>query len=167
MTAKSSLWLSILDHIEGFRPEWYISTMSLWLSILDHIEGFWPEWCISTMIQSRDAPFWLETLDIQTVCPAWQAEISCQTQATYPANLSSSYGSAKERICQGFPFDDRLAWTNQEIHKLKCSNTPTANITDLLSLWACLLIIRPSGAKKTRATAYMIYTHHTYRSYLQ
>ena len=31
----------------------------------DNIEGFRPEWCISTIYQARDTPFWLGTLDIQ------------------------------------------------------------------------------------------------------
>ena len=30
-----------------------------------HIEGFRPEWYISTMIYSCDIPFWSETLDIE------------------------------------------------------------------------------------------------------
>ena len=30
----------------------------------EYIEGFRPEWYISTMIYSRDAPFWSETFDI-------------------------------------------------------------------------------------------------------
>ena len=29
-----------------------------------YIEGFRPEWCISSMIYSRDTPFWSGTLDI-------------------------------------------------------------------------------------------------------
>ena len=29
-----------------------------------YIEGFWPEWYISSMVYSWDIPFWLETLDI-------------------------------------------------------------------------------------------------------
>ena len=34
-----------------------------WVSFL-HIEGFRPEWCISTIYHALDTPFWLETLDM-------------------------------------------------------------------------------------------------------
>ena len=30
-----------------------------------YIEGFQPEWCISTMIYCQDTPFWSETLNMQ------------------------------------------------------------------------------------------------------
>ena len=38
-----------------------MSEMTWW-----YIKGFWPQWCIFTVIYSRDIPFWLETLDIQS-----------------------------------------------------------------------------------------------------
>ena len=31
---------------------------------IDHFEGFRPEWCISSMIYSRDTPFWSGTLNL-------------------------------------------------------------------------------------------------------
>ena len=30
----------------------------------DNIEGFWPEWCISTIYHAWDAPLWLGTLEL-------------------------------------------------------------------------------------------------------
>ena len=37
-------------------------------NVTQHFAGFRPEWCISTMIESRDTPFWSETLDSLCSC---------------------------------------------------------------------------------------------------
>ena len=39
-----------------------------------HIEGFQPEWCISSMMYSRDTPFWSETLDIKCISTILKTE---------------------------------------------------------------------------------------------
>ena len=31
-------------------------------AVMEHVEGSRPEWCISSMIFSRNTPFWSETL---------------------------------------------------------------------------------------------------------
>ena len=44
------------------------SLLGLWSSPLLirflHIEGFWPEWCLSTIYHAWDTPFWLGILDM-------------------------------------------------------------------------------------------------------
>ena len=51
-------------------PLLYLTTC-LWHDqhmLLPHIEGFWPEWWISTIYQAWDTPFWSGILDLSHLC---------------------------------------------------------------------------------------------------
>ena len=59
---RTNLWKVLLVRYKMYcwQVSWNINRLSF-----KHIEGFQPEWYISTMIYSWDIPFWLETLDME------------------------------------------------------------------------------------------------------
>ena len=60
-----------------------------------HINGFQPEWCISTTYHASDTPFWLETLDI---CSKSGMEFQCCTKRIiYVSKSGKGHLSYKSR----------------------------------------------------------------------
>ena len=99
-------------HCSGRRRE---SKCRDWTS-LKQIEGSGPEWCISNMIYIRDAPFWLETLEMGTF---WTLGLSTVLTLSH-----SHFLLQKLPLVFGFPlwrkdegqFQSTHWWMNQAKH---------------------------------------------------
>ena len=60
---KAHLSLS-LSHTQTYIHTYILTHTHTHTHTRIYIEGFWPEWCISTIYHAWDIPFWLGTLDI-------------------------------------------------------------------------------------------------------
>ena len=64
----------------------------MWSMCQRHIEGFWPEWCISTVYHAWDTPFWPGTLEMFTKICVLCAEdlVACQIYVMEDSHVRDS-----------------------------------------------------------------------------
>ena len=133
--------LYICANLPGHQPATVWSTIHLCkltrTPASDHIEGFRPEWCISTIYHAWDTPLWSWTLDMKyyTSQPAtiWSTIHLCKLTRTPASDHMKYYTSAQTYqdtsqrlyealyICANLPgHQPATIWSTIHLCKLTC-----------------------------------------------